>query len=548
MSLAPLLSSTYHRPTIPTFQEFEQAAATAEASGASTSATAGASCNVECQKRRREFQYVTHIGKAIYAYWDEKIADTKLDFDAFAKTLEATIVSDMAETDYYVLLRRWAASFHDGHVNAILKADSSNIAIYTAPLRLELLGAGSNREKLIVSRIAADHDSGVVSTGARVGDEVVAVDDVPTSRALDEAEQEVSGSTRRMRRRGAARRLVDAMGALKGARTLKITLLSPGSRTKRDVYIPRSMELKTAPEPKDSLKQLAADTGLSNFKNAILPGALAYLRIDAFSGSQSKQLLSQFMDGILHTQGLLLDVRRNGGGDQSGNEILSRLASAMLRRYRVSERLDNFVLNSRPEYFFTIATPGAAFAPWHDISVSPAPPNRQYLDKPVVVLIGPDCFSACDTFVSALKVNRLAEVVGESTGGGTGTPLAFELPFSKHSFRYSVVRGKTADDGTIEGEGTHPDVEIVATQAERAAGKDQQLIEAIAILKRKVEERLKSDRDSGQVPLPQAGKSLPELEAQLRAFGDIWQQDLTISPSRAENAALRAILANDEEL
>ncbi|HUP56170.1 MAG TPA: S41 family peptidase, partial [Bdellovibrionota bacterium] len=394
-----------------------------------------AACASEaCQGKRLEFRYVAYVGKEIYCYWKEKQEDTQRDFGALAREIEAGITDQTSPTDYYVALRRWASLFNDGHVNVLLKADHSDIEIYTAPIRVQVFGATTANERVFVSEVL-DTDA------AQVGDEVLAIDGVPVRKALDEAELATSGSTKRMRRFFGARRLVDVMGYKLGAKPLKLSL-ARGTGAPFEVVLQRSIEvapeLGTPPTP-------AVTTGAELIKAMVLPGGLGYLRLDAFSGSQSFFLLDQMMRRLADTKGLVIDLRKNGGGDQSGNSIIAKLISAPVTRYTTSERMSGFLFHARPTYQFLPSAPGALFADWHELRVQPSA-DRNYLGKPVIALTSNYCFSACDTFTAGLKSNRLATVIGEATAGGTGTPLVFDLPVSGHQFRYSVVRGMTAEN------------------------------------------------------------------------------------------------------
>jgi C-terminal processing protease CtpA/Prc len=294
-----------------------------------------------------------------------------------------------------------------------------------------------------------------------------------------------------------------------------------------DVTLYRTAELSAAPTAHGQAGP--ENTGVDYYHAMVLPGGIGYLRMDAFDGSQDDELIGSAMRLLANTQGLLIDVRKNGGGDQSGNTLLSRLITAPITRYRTSPRMSDFTLAQRPQYF-SLA--------WHDEHVEPVQQQAgRYNGKPVVLLTSPYCFSACDTFTSALKVNHLATVVGEPTGGGTGSPLVFELPVTGLRFRYSVVRGQTADSHPLEGVGTQPDQLIERTQGERIAGRDLQLLSALQILGRQIH-----DRNAPTGPTPSAPTVVPmpqpELEAALdqlvQTRGAIWLQDSTLSPTRAE--------------
>ncbi|MEK6579148.1 MAG: S41 family peptidase, partial [Bdellovibrionota bacterium] len=429
-------------------------------------------CGTACQGLRREFRFVVYVGKQIYCYWEEKKAETGIRFDELAENLEYRISNETSPTEYYRILMQWAAAFHDGHVNAMHKDDRSDLEIYTSLVRLEVFGAGTDHEKVYVVESKSENL-------AAVGDEVLAVNEVSTGEALKNLDQFVSGSTARMRHYNGVKRLVDAVGI---AQAVPLNLKLRGSNgVVRNVSLQRNVEMSPTLS-----KGLAANappaTGMENFKAQVLPGEIGYLRIDAFTGEQSYALLEQAMHRLARTKGLLIDLRKNGGGDPSGDQILSRLTSKNIIRYRVSERISDFLIAARPEYFGLPIQPGALFADWHNREVSPSPAPDTYVGKPVVALISPRCFSACDTFTAALQANGLATVVGEPTGGGTGTPHVFDLPISGHKFRYSVVSGRTALWAPIEGRGTTPDIWIEPTIRERISGQDLQLEAALRVL------------------------------------------------------------------
>jgi C-terminal processing protease CtpA/Prc len=533
--------------SILSFDDFVRAEAQSDASlgltdaiaTASPSHAAGpsplASCDAACTRRRQEFRYVVYVGKQIYAYWDLKKADTHLDYDALAQSLEKSITSNSSMTDYYQVLRRWAAAFHDGHVNAMYKDDDTDLEVYTAPVRLEVLAPATDHEKVIVSQLAIAQNFDIAHADIKVGDQVLAVGGKPARQALDEVEQITSGSTARMRRVDGVRRLVDVLGAEAGAAPLVLSVLRPGASAPHDVTLYRTAELSVPPSGNSGAD---SDTGADYFHALVLPGSMGYLRMDAFEGSQDELLISQAMQRLSATRGLLIDVRRNGGGDQSGNALLSRLATAAITRYKTSPRMADFTISQRPSYFAALSwTPGQPFAAWHDELVQPAAPEARYTDRPVVLLTGTDCFSACDTFSSALKTNSLATVVGEPTGGGTGTPLVFKLPVTGLSFRYSVVRGMTADGKPIEGVGTAPDQLIERTQDERVAGHDEQLLKALTVLAHQIQER---------TPTTFSGATESAVEQALSSISPSWAQDGAISPTRSADRRLRALSAKDE--
>jgi carboxyl-terminal processing protease len=471
-------------------------------------------CDADCAQRRQEFRYVVYVGKEVYCYWTEKKAETGTDFDKLASELESEIVSGMTETQYIKILRLWASAFHDGHVNAI-PSDATALEIYTSPLRVEVLAPGTDHEKVVVTK-----GTSVISAG----DVVVEINGKPILQALDEAEAISSGSTKRMRRNSAARRLVDVWGSDEGTRDLIITVTTQAGKTVTEA-IARKVEINAKPDP--DAPATAAPTGADLISAQILPHGVGYLRIDGFSGSQDSLLLAAAMDRLSKTQRLILDLRKNGGGDLSGNVILARLAGSNIVRYQRSERSSPFIISQRPEVFLLPTQPGSLFVDWHNLDVGQDGINIQY-KNPVVALISSSCFSACDTFSAALKDYGLAKFVGEPTGGGTGTPLVFWLPNSGHNFRYSVIRGLTPKGAAIEGQGTFPDVSVEPLAEDRASSKDRQLEMALKVLG--------------------VSESASEVAAAMaiKSAGAIWEQDSKVSPSTIQENWLKRISSKDE--
>ena len=505
---APRLSS------VRSFSEFDALAGPAPAA---------TNCDALCAKRRREFAYVVYVGKQIYCYWDRAKMDTGTDFDALASRLTATIRSGMSTSQYFIVLRTWASAFHDGHVNVMQATGHSGLEIFTAPIRIEILAPATNHEKAIISAV------GDVA-GLAVGDEILTVNGVPTDRALDLAvETASSGSTARMRRFFAGRRLVDVLGVENGDAPFTITVkpLAGGDVKTADIY--RNVELEAAPAPPTTLPVAASGAHLLSAR--VLPGNIGYFRLNGFGGTQGGTLIGQLMDRLAGTRALILDLRSNGGGDLSGDRILERLATKAITRYKRSERVSDFQIARDPITFFGQPLDATGmFTLWHDLVVQPV--LASHYAKPVFALISPYCFSACDTFAAALKTNHLAKFVGEPTGGGTGTPQVFDLPYSSFQFRYSVIRGLTSAGTPIEGVGTAPDYYMEPTAIDRAKNRDAQLAQAIALANAAAE----------------AGSPAPRITPPLsvNALTGVTPPSLELSPTRAELDLIQEFAAFDE--
>lgn len=473
-SVLSFVSCSQQRPTNvlsepPSFSEFKASKSEMVAYVADTEP--GNNCNEECADFRQEMRFLLYVAKQIYPYWEEKKNETGMDYEAFSKSLETSITNETTLTEYYRLVRQWAAAFHDGHVSANSADKLSKLEIYSSQVRLQIIAPGTENEKVYV---AASKNLPIT-----VGDEVLEADGLPIKQALDKAEFECSGSTKGMRRRCAIYRITDVLG-LKNAKPL--TLKYRRGEAENSISIARKVSLLPV-----GVKDPAEDeTGSTLISATILPNEIGYLKIDGFMGTQMRSLINQAMDRMMDTKALIIDMRENGGGDQSGNEILARLTENNIVRYRTSFRNSDLLIAKRPDLFFMGFDPSKPFTDWADVSVKAADSSRRYLGKPVVVLTSSWCFSACDTFVSAIKTNKLAIVMGENTGGGTGSPISFSLPASEFSFRYSVVRGITANNQPIEGVGTQPDILVSASVTDITQGTDSQLVAAMDFVTKKI--------------------------------------------------------------
>lgn len=99
----------------------------------------------------------------------------------------------------------------------------------------------------------------------------------------------------------------------------------------------------------------------------------------------------------------------------------------------------------------------------------------------MAVLTNRGVYSAAEDFVLAMRALPQVRTVGDTTGGGSGNPIARELPngWVLHVPRWQVW----AADGTFfEGVGLAPDLPVQMTDADRARGRDTILERALQII------------------------------------------------------------------
>ena len=112
-------------------------------------------------------------------------------------------------------------------------------------------------------------------------------------------------------------------------------------------------------------------------------------------------------------------------------------------------------------------------------------PREPYIDIPAVVIVNSGCWSSNEYFIAGMKDNHRARIVGEKTGGGSGNPKKFEIPFGEGSFSlfvstwvYCRPNGKK-----LEKKGIEPDIAVTPHVVDVATGRDVVLERAVAVLK-----------------------------------------------------------------
>lgn len=203
----------------------------------------------------------------------------------------------------------------------------------------------------------------------------------------------------------------------------------------------------------------------SGIKYQILDNNFAYMYYGDFTSGIGDGNLDILLNTLATSDGLVIDVRNNGGGYLTNVETLvgrfinERIYAGSIQ-HKNGKGHNDF---SEPFDYY--------FEPAH---------GRVHYNKPVVVLTNRGSFSATNNFVSIMKSLPNVTIVGDTTGGGCGLPFNSELP-NGWSVRFSAAP-ITGPDGKLTEFGVEPDVKVDMSQEDITRGKDSILEKAFEIL------------------------------------------------------------------
>lgn len=147
----------------------------------------------------------------------------------------------------------------------------------------------------------------------------------------------------------------------------------------------------------------------------VLDGNIGYIYYPSFSTTVSPLALDYVLAYLHECDGIILDIRDNGGG------LLTNIDTLVGR-------------------FITAEVPGGSIThkngPGHDdfsepysFSYKPADPSRHITyTGPIALLINHGCYSAANAFAAVMRTLPQVTLMGATTGGGAGLPASYELP------------------------------------------------------------------------------------------------------------------------
>lgn len=445
---------------------------------------------VPADKARADLRLLVQLLDTRFAYRELR----GVDLDAMVREAESRFNADGVTTaDFRDSIDGILRAFGDGHSR--LRGGGSGNALWM-PFLIQAVDGG---------HVAFNADrSEFVSPKHPY---IVAIDGVPLAKWLAAAQASVTKGSVVMQSRGAERGLRELTVLrralqLKTKETIELTLRGKAGTTKVTRKVsPRKPMFGTWP------RQL----------NKILDGNIGYLRIERMEGDPAfLDSLDAAMQSFKNTDGLIIDVRGNGGGRRDplrrlapyflpadGTPIVGNVAAFLLderkppkpdsladrylyrpdwRGWQDQERaaIGKFLRTFKPSW----KLPRGKFSPYYFLVLDKRqnPKAFQYTKK-VMVLIDRSCFSATDIFTGAMQAIPGVTLVGEATAGGSGRARSYVLPNSGIRLQLSTMASFRPDGTLFEGNGVVPDVAVKTQPTDLIGDTDTVLDKALELLR-----------------------------------------------------------------
>lgn len=192
----------------------------------------------------------------------------------------------------------------------------------------------------------------------------------------------------------------------------------------------------------------------AGMKYRILDDNIGYIRYESFTDGIGEGNLDEVISHMMLCQGLIIDIRDNGGGTLT-------LAERFAARFTNSTTLVGYMQHKTGKGH-------NEFSAMEEQLIKPSSNLRW--QKNVCVLTNRRVFSAANEFVKYMQTFPTVKIVGDRTGGGAGMPFSSQLP-NGWTVRFSACPMYDSNRQTTEF-GIAPDYEVALTDDDFRRGRD----------------------------------------------------------------------------
>lgn len=189
---------------------------------------------------------------------------------------------------------------------------------------------------------------------------------------------------------------------------------------------------------------------------------VGYIYYSSFSSGFSATNLYSGLHKLGKIDGLIIDIRDNGGGLVSMSDLFTQC-------FLKEETLVGYTRYKQgPEH--------TDFSPYFSKRLAPLDGGPAF-EGPIVLITNRSCYSSANDFTNSMKCLPNVTHIGDKTGGGGGLPFSSEL-YNGWSVRFSKDPLYDRNKNQIE-LGIEPDIYVDMDKTEEANGIDTILEEAI---------------------------------------------------------------------
>lgn len=174
--------------------------------------------------------------------------------------------------------------------------------------------------------------------------------------------------------------------------------------------------------------------------NEVTSDSIGYIYYSSFSDNCAN--IGGVLSKLAGAKVLIIDVRNNGGGD------LSNAYTLAAPFFSTDKQVGYWQHKNGPSH--------DAFSPMEPLTVKAN--EKVQWRRPIYVLTNRRCFSATNFFVNCMTQADNTTLVGDTTGGGGGMPMSYEMPCG-WTVRFSTVKMYDVNKQSIE-QGIAPHLRI----------------------------------------------------------------------------------------
>lgn len=355
-------------------------------------------------------------------------------YDSICRAGLSGIVNTATDEEFGKKLLLFANSLHDGHTSV-----SWNAAVGMPPFLQKRIG-----DKVFVTEVLTEDYK---KMGVRRGTELRAIDGVPV---IEYGEANIVPYVCSSTSQWSAHYPFDSMNLTKGEWGSAVTFTFCNADGKKFEITDHRNTPWDVIRPDMSIR----------FDS--LPGNIGLLKIPSFRDSyfNAQEFMDLYEQKILPTDGLIIDIRDNTGGNSQIAQFVAQLLAP----------------DSIPQAPWQTPKYQAAYASWGQKwecesvdSPTLVPFYMQYAEvqkygKPMILLVNSTTFSSAENFAVLFINGGLGKVMGTPTGGNTGNPIMIDLGWGYYGM--IRTRNETLADGTeFIGIGIQPDITVEETES-----------------------------------------------------------------------------------